>query len=346
VSDSLFLVVLMIATFSASSTLTGLVRRYAVSKRLFDVPNARSMHRTPIPRGGGIAVVVAIVGGTLALSATAWVPSRTAVALLGGVLLLAVIGWVDDHRGVSPYWRLAIQLGAAVWALAWLGGVQHVHVGTHIIRSGPLLNIVAAVGIVWLINLYNFMDGIDGIAGAEAVSVGAVAGALLWWAGDRGLAGASVVTAAASGGFLLWNWSPARIFMGDVGSAVLGYVFATLAVASQNGETLFVWQWVLLLGAFVSDSTVTLVRRALHGDRVYQPHRNHAYQRAVQAGWTHARVSGTVVLINLCLGILMAVAKAYPEARSWAVATAVALVIAMYLWVERQYPMWVSSSPT
>jgi Fuc2NAc and GlcNAc transferase len=209
-----------------------------------------------------------------------------------------------------------------------------------------VLNILAAVGIVWLINLYNFMDGIDGIAGAEAVSVGSVAGALLWLAGDRGLAGASAVIAAASGGFLLWNWSPAKIFMGDVGSAVLGYVFATLAVASENSDALFVWQWAVLLGVFVGDATVTLVRRALHGDRVYQPHKNHAYQRAARAGWTHARVSGTIVVINLCLGSLVAVVRACPEAQSWAVPTAVALMIVLYVWVERRYPMWASSSPT
>jgi Fuc2NAc and GlcNAc transferase len=204
---------------------------------------------------------------------------------------------------------------------------------------------LAAIGIVWLINLYNFMDGIDGIAAAEAVTVGSVAGALLWWAGDRGLAGASAVIAAASGGFLLWNWSPAKIFMGDVGSAVIGYVFAILAIASENSGKLFIWQWVLLLGVFVSDATVTLVRRALHGERVYQPHKRHAYQRAVQAGWTHARVSGTIVLINLCLGLLVTVGTAYPEARSWAGAAAAAIVIALYLWVERRYPMWWSSSP-
>ncbi len=253
---------------------------------------------------------------------------------------------MDDRWGVRPYWRLAVQLGAAVWALAWLGGLQHVHLGTYVLRSGLLLNIVAAVSIVWLINLYNFMDGIDGIAAAEAVSVGSVAGALLWWAGDQGLAGISFVIAAASGGFLVWNWSPARIFMGDVGSAVLGYVFATLAVASENSDTLLIWQWVLLLGVFVTDATATLVRRALHGDRVYQPHKNHAYQRAVQAGWTHARVSGTIVLINLCLGILVAVGAAYPEAQSWSGATGVALVIVLYLWVERRYPMRASSLPT
>jgi Fuc2NAc and GlcNAc transferase len=208
-----------------------------------------------------------------------------------------------------------------------------------------LLNVLAAIGIVWLINLYNFMDGIDGIAAAEAVSVGSMAGALLWWAGDRGLAGASVVIAAASGGFMLWNWSPAKIFMGDVGSAVLGYVFATLAIASEDSEKLFIWQWVLLLGVFVGDATVTLVRRALHGERVHHPHRHHAYQRAVQAGWTHARVSGAIVLINLCLGILVAVGQVDPQAQSWAGATAAALVTALYLWVERRHPMWASSSP-
>jgi Fuc2NAc and GlcNAc transferase len=224
--------------------------------------------------------------------------------------------------------------------------MQHVHIGTHIFGSGLLLNGLAAIGIVWLINLYNFMDGIDGIAAAEAVTVGSVAGALLWWAGDRGLAGVSVVVAAASGGFLVWNWSPARIFMGDVGSAVLGYMFATVAVASENRDTLLIWQWVLLLGVFVSDATITLVRRAFHGDRVHQPHKRHAYQRAVQAGWTHARVSGTIVLINLFLGIVVAIAKAYPGRQFWAGAAAVALLILLYLWVERRFPMWASSSPT
>jgi glycosyltransferase WbpL len=344
VSGSLYLVVVIVATFCVSSALTRLVLRYTISENIMDVPNPRSMHRTPIPRGGGIAIVVGILGGTVALTVSGWLPSRTAIALSGGALLLAGIGWMDDRWGVRPYWRLAVQLGAAVWALVWLGGVQHVHLGAHVFQSGLLLNIAAAVGIVWLINLYNFMDGIDGIAAAEAVSVGSVAGALLWWAGDRGLAGVSAVIAAASGGFLLWNWSPAKIFMGDVGSGVLGYVFAALAIASDNSERLFIWQWVLLLGVFVGDATLTLVRRALHSDRVYQAHKQHAYQRAVQAGSTQASVVGAIVLINLCLGSLVAVGEAYPEAQPWVVAAAAALVIALYLWVEWRNPMWASSS--
>ncbi len=167
-------------------------------------------------------MVAGIVGGTAALTASGWVPSRTAIALSGGALLLAGIGWMDDRRGVRHYWRVVAQLGAAVWALVWLRGVQHVHLGTHELQSGLLLNIVAAVGIVWLINLYNFMDGIDGIAAAEAVSVGSVAGALLWSIGDPGLAGVSLVIAAASGGFLVWKWSPANICLDKVGARLLG----------------------------------------------------------------------------------------------------------------------------
>ncbi|HEU0080065.1 MAG TPA: hypothetical protein VFQ76_20630, partial [Longimicrobiaceae bacterium] len=200
--------------------------------------------------------------------------------------------------------------------------------------------LLAVVALVWLTNLYNFLDGIDGIAGGEAVAVGGVGGALLWAAGERGLAAVALVAAAAGAGFLVWNWQPARIFMGDVGSGFLGFLFGALAVASERVEGPPALVWILLLGVFVVDATLTLLRRAGRGERLHEAHRRHAYQRAVQSGLSHARVAGAVLAIDALLAALGAAAWLRP---AWALpgfAAGAAVLLLAYAGVERRRPMF------
>jgi Fuc2NAc and GlcNAc transferase len=145
--------------------------------------------------------------------------------------------------------------------------------------------------------------------------------------------------AAASGGFLAWNWAPAKIFMGDVGSGLLGFLFGTLAVASERAGGVPLLLWVLLLGVFVFDATVTLLRRVVRGERWYDAHRSHAYQRAVRAGWTHARVSSAVLLLTAVLGGLAAAASRRPGLALPGFLAGMALLAVVYLFVERRNPM-------
>jgi Fuc2NAc and GlcNAc transferase len=198
---------------------------------------------------------------------------------------------------------------------------------------------LGVVGIVWAINLYNFVDGIDGLAAGEAVTTGVIGGLILLAMNQVGLAMVSLLIAAASAGFLPLNWAPAKLFMGDVGSGMLGYLFAVLAIASENAGAVPLLIWVLLLGAFVFDATVTLCRRIMHGEKWYHAHHSHAYQRMVQAGRSHAQVSATVLLINLVLALLAIVAWLRPTFFLIAIGAGAVLLSIIYLTVERIRPM-------
>ncbi|NLG84312.1 MAG: glycosyltransferase family 4 protein [Firmicutes bacterium] len=322
------LAVVVIVAGLLSWGLTGLVRRYAIRRGILDIPNARSSHLVATPRGGGLAMVVVFLASLLLSALRGAVGAKTAIALICGGLLVAGVGWLDDRRGLPPLPRAVVQGLAALWALGWLGGLPSLDLGVTRLFLGPVGFLLGLVGIVWCINLYNFMDGIDGLAGVEAVTVAGTAALLLAGrkvglfpaAGATGtvmeaagiaLVGAVLVPAAA--GFLIWNWPPAKIFMGDVGSGFLGFTFGALAVASENSGALPLLVWVLLLGVFVVDATATLLRRIRRGERWTEAHRTHAYQLAVQAGWTHKQVTLAVLGINLLLGLAAAAACLWPR---------------------------------
>jgi Fuc2NAc and GlcNAc transferase len=189
---------------------------------------------------------------------------------------------------------------AATFAVLILGGFTEFRVGDQLLDLGWMGSAVAVLGIAAFLNFFNFMDGIDGIACSEAVFICTV-GALLVNAvgGGSNLVAASICTAAACLGFLPWNWPPARIFRGDTGSGFLGYVIAVLAVAAEPSKA-GVLPWVILAGVFVADATVTIVRRLLRNERIYQAHRSHAYQWSAQRWNSHALVTIGVIAAN-CL---------------------------------------------
>ncbi len=326
---------LALAAMAASWALTGWVRYYALRESMVDLPNPRGSHSAPTPRGGGLAIAITALGGIALAGALGWVPGPPAIALVGGGLLVAGIGWVDDRRDVSRSVRLAVHFVAAGWALWWLGGFPAFETGFGPVPLGRAGSAVAILGIAWATNCYNFMDGIDGLAGGEAVSVGLLGALLLVAGGHPDLAIVPLLIAAASAGFMGWNWPPARIFMGDVGSGLLGFLFGTLAVASERSSALPVLAWVVLLGVFAFDATATLMRRVLASEVWYQAHRSHAYQRAVQSGWTHAQVTGTVLLINLGLAALVWIGWRWPVIRLPAGLIALAGLAILFLSVRR-----------
>lgn len=297
-----------------------LLRRAA----MLDRPNARSSHTTPTPRGGGLAVGAAIVVAWGLLMQLGAAPGRLA-AVLAGAVLLAAVSWFDDLRGLSPAARLAAQavaVGLGMWALAPTGAVFQGWL------DGWLD--VAAAGLLWLwfVNLFNFMDGIDGLAGAEAAAIGL---GLALFAGfgagyDPGLAALSGAIAAAALGFLVWNWAPARIFLGDVGSVPLGYLLGfLLLIAAARGH----WKIALILPLyFLADATITLLRRLARGERVWRPHREHFYQRAVRRGLGHAEVARRVIAADL---VLVACGWAAENGWGWAALAASVAVVAVLL---------------
>jgi Fuc2NAc and GlcNAc transferase len=291
----------LLAVFVISWRLTGAVRRYALSRRLLDVPNERSSHVVATPRGGGVALVLAVLaalpllGG---LGALAW----TAVwGALGAGTLVAAVGFADDHRPMSPRARLAGHFAAAAWALVWLGGMPPVPAFGVLWDLGWVANLLAAVYLVWVLNLTNFMDGIDAIAGVEVVTVCA-AGMVLGLVASGAPVGWQLpgVLAAAALGFLLWNWPPARIFMGDVGSGFVGLMVGFISVEAGWRVPRLFWVWVILLGVFVVDATVTLLRRSARREKILRAHRSHAYQHAARRWRAHKPVALVVGVLNLC----------------------------------------------
>lgn len=284
--------------------LTGSVRHYALRKRILDIPNERSSHTIVTPRGGGLAIVVLFLVGTAVLTVGGLLPVKFMIVLVGGGALIAGVGWLDDQRNISAVLRAVVHLAAAVWALYWLGGMPYLELGVVRLPLHLFGSILAVIGIVWLTNLYNFMDGIDGLAGTEAICVSVVGGFFLAGSGHLNLALVYFMLALSCAGFLIWNWPPAKIFMGDVGSAFLGYTFAVLAVVSENTKAMPLLVWAVLLGVFITDATITLIRRILRGERWYEAHRTHAYQYAVQAGFSHKQVTVAVLVLNLGLGII------------------------------------------
>ncbi|MGH7604139.1 MAG: MraY family glycosyltransferase [Gemmatimonadaceae bacterium] len=323
------------------------VRNYALKRQLLDVPNARSAHSVPLPRGGGLAIVAVVLFGIVVSMALGSISLRFGLAVVGGGLAVAAVGWIDDHRSVSPVIRAAVQTAAALWAVSVLGGLPRLWVGETTIQLGSFGVVVATLGIVWLTNLYNFMDGIDGLAGVNAFTVGLAATTLLAVRHNAAYAMLASIIAGASLGFLIWNWAPAQIFMGDVGSGFLGYTFGVLAIGTENSGSVPILIWLLLQGAFIVDATCTLIRRMLRRERWYAAHNSHAYQRAVRSGFTHSAISTAVAIANLVLAVL-----AWTVLRSawllWpACLFATAALGALYLDIERRFPMTTqSASPT
>lgn len=328
-----------IAAVPAGSALTGLARRLALALGMIDVPGVRSSHEHPTPRGAGLAIAGIGLGVTVLAGLAGWLSGPATLALVGGGALIAIVSWLEDWRGVSWRWRVAAQAVAATWALAWLGGFGPLDLGDRTLSLGPTGGIVAFLGIIWGTNFFNFMDGIDGLAGAETVVVGGVGGVLLLAGGEPGLAWVALALAGAAAGFLRHNWTPARVFLGDVGSTYLGFTLCTIAVASANRGSVSMIVWGILLGAFVVDATVTLVRRVLDGYGVCEGHREHAFCRAVRAGWSHAQVTTAVVALDLVLVVLAGIGWRWPSLLIACAAAGLAVLAVAYLWVEVQLPM-------
>ena len=287
------------AVLLVSLLLTWVLRRYALSRSLMDIPNGRSSHSVPTPRGGGVAIVLTYLV-VLVLGALAdWVSWSAAWPLLGSGVLTAVIGFFDDHGHIAARWRLLAHFGAAIWALCWMGGLPTLSLIGVELDLGWFGHVLAALYLVWMLNLYNFMDGIDGIASIEAVCACSGACLVYWLTGHESLMLAPMLLAVAVLGFLYWNFPPARIFMGDAGSGFLGVVIGVLSLQAAWVAPQMLWVWLILLGVFVVDATFTLGRRLLRGDKVYEAHRSHAYQYASRKAGRHLPVTLAVMAINL-----------------------------------------------
>ncbi|MBT3245057.1 MAG: glycosyltransferase family 4 protein [Bacteroidetes bacterium] len=295
----MLLFIFIIVSCLISLILTWCLRLYALRHSMMDIPNERSSHDIPTPRGGGLAIVLTFLLGLFVLKMAGFLPAFLFWALFGSGSWVALIGWMDDRHDIPARVRLIGHFIGAVWALFCLGGLPPLPVFGNLLYLSWIGHILAVFYLVWLLNLYNFMDGINGIAGIEAISV-CIGGVVLLKLASAGntLWVLPMLIVSATMGFLFWNFPVARIFMGDVGSGFMGMVFGILSIWLGWIKPELFWAWIILLGAFIVDASVTLVRRALRAEKVYEAHRSHAYQHAAQI-YGHPPVSLAYGAINL-----------------------------------------------
>ena len=325
---------LVFLAFVASYLCVAGLRRWAEHRHILDMPNERSSHTRPIARGGGLVIVIITLAGLMAY----WLFKQDLhwgmlLIYLPGAILIAVVSWLDDLRSLPNRLRFAAHTIGAILIILGFGYWQTFSIpflGS--LYLGWFGFVITFLWIVGLTNAYNFMDGIDGIAGGQAVVAG------LGWAVLGRLSGQPLTSvlglllAASSLGFLGHNWPPARIFMGDVGSAFLGYTFAVLPTIAGVKDSRLILAGLLLVWPFVFDTAFTFLKRLFKGENVFAAHRSHLYQRLVIVGYSHRFV--TLLYIGLALiGVILAFAWSLRVEGS---AVAICLVIPLLclgLWV-------------
>jgi Fuc2NAc and GlcNAc transferase len=268
-----------VLAFAVSVLITGLLRAYSVRLRLIDIPNQRSSHSVPVPRGGGLAIALVSLLGLFAAWFADLVDARLLVGVGGAGFGIGLVGLLDDRFSIRASVRLLVHILGAAWFMVWCWQLLPAATPGD---SGAMLAgwaILILMGIVSAVNIFNFMDGIDGLGGGQGVFLASTAVWLLSAAGgDESVAVLLSVVVAASVGFLLWNLSAARIFLGDVGSGFLGFILAALPLVGSGYTGIPVATWLILWGVFVADAGTTLIRRIIRRDRWYAAHRSHAYQ--------------------------------------------------------------------
>ncbi len=336
---NLLIVVVMAVAALAISTL--FTRRFCHPDSvvyILDHPNERSLHDRPVPRGGGLAILIAL--GVCGAAAAFFYPARGLAGMGLAVLIVAVVSFIDDRHSVTPAGRLVAHVAASA-AIVYSGYFLH---GLEIPGMSwnwpPIAGaMLSAVFIVWMINLYNFMDGMDGFAGGMAVFGFGTFAVMGWTAGHDAFLAVSLIIAAASAGFLFFNFPPARIFMGDVGSSTLGLLAATLSLWGARDGVFPFWIALLVFSPFIVDATVTLFRRLLRGDKIWQAHKTHFYQRLVQAGWGHRKT----VLFEYAIMLGCAVTSLWSTRASIYIQVG---IVAGWTAVYLGFFSWVSRLPT
>ena len=305
-----------IGLFLFSSILTYGIRLYANKKSILDIPNERSSHTIPTPRGGGLAI---ILGFFLALFIFKDEIDDRLFYSLFCVVPIVIVSLIDDIKPISSLIRALTQSFSAILALYFLGGVGEIDFILFSI-DGVLANILAFISIFWVTNLYNFLDGIDGYASIQTITMGI--GLYVFFSNPLGLAIISL-----SLGFLIFNWDKASIFMGDVGSASLGFIFSIFIFYDTSNANIFIW--LILLSLFWVDATITLIRRFINREKFTQAHKKHAYQRLVQYGYRHSQVVSKALIFNLIFLFLLYILPIF-----WVFILNILSLISIYFWIE------------
>ena len=281
--------------FTGVLSYVGCARSLALAKKsgMIALPGERQSHLAATPTGGGLGLIFSIVVTTLCLELILFLPDFWWQNMLPGVVLLTMVGWRDDKYPVPSLLRLFIQLAVSMWLIGF-GWVEF-----------SLKDIVYLAGVIlsmtWLMNVYNFMDGSNGMAGFQGVFAGVMMAVLFQLGGEFTMALIALSVAAACAGFLPLNFPNARVFMGDVSSVPLGFIFASLTVYGVQTGSLSLTVSILIMSVFLVDATLTLLSRVFRGERWYTAHARHVYQRLIARGWSHFRVLVVYQAINVFL---------------------------------------------
>jgi Fuc2NAc and GlcNAc transferase len=283
------IILLFICLGFLSFALTYFIRLFALKNKIVSIPNERSLHDIPTPHGGGLAIVISWYVGISILFFFSKIDKNLYFALLSGAIL-TLVSLIDDLRGLKPFIRLIFHFITSIIAFVLLGGLRQLVIPGIQMNYLFLVYPLAIIGMVWFINLFNFMDGVDGFASLEAITICFV---LFLLSGSI----INLLLLACVSGF--WNLPKAKIFMGDVGSTQLGFILVVLGIYFHNTYQFSILNWIMLTSPFWFDATLTLYRRWRNGEKLGEAHRKHAYQRIVQAGFSHLKVNVYLLIINL-----------------------------------------------
>jgi Fuc2NAc and GlcNAc transferase len=315
---------------SGSYIMTWIFKHISQKKKILDIPNERSSHTIPTPRGGGLAIVIAWYIGISVLFVMGLISRNLYFALLSG-LLLACTSLVDDVINLKPSIRMVAQIITVLVAFISLQGIQPVPVFGKDIFPTFILYAITIIGMVWFINLFNFLDGIDGYASVEAITLVL---AYYLFTGHY----INLILIASVLGFLIWNWPKAKIFMGDVGSTQLGFIIVVLGVYFHNENKLSIIYWLILSAPFWFDATLTLFRRWRNKEKLSQAHRKHIYQRLVQSGFSHLNVDIFLILLNTLLTILVFICIKYNMPQIVLLVLTLSLMYIITLYADKRKP--------
>lgn len=321
-------VLISVGLLFLSFILTFYIKQIATRLSVIDIPNERSSHKTPTPRGGGLAIVISWYIGITMLFYFNLIESYLFYALLSGIIL-AIVSLIDDVIDLPPVVRLLAQITTAVTAFILLNGIGPIQILGFAMNINFIVYPVVIIGMVWFINLYNFLDGIDGYVSIETILVSAI---VFLFSGNNIL----LILIACVFGFLIWNWPKAKIFMGDVGSTQLGFILVVLGIYFHNQQQFSILQWFILTSPFWFDATFTLFRRWRNKEKLSQAHKKHAYQRIVQAGFSHLRTDLWLVIINVFILALVYGAFYLPKFDLLFLLTAILFLYGIVRWVDQR----------
>lgn len=302
-----FITIASVISIALSWLFVGRLKDYLLARNIVDTPNERTLHQGIIPRGGGLVIVLFLIAsGSLAV--LLFPLKKVMMILLTSIFAWSLLSWMDDKMDLSSTTRFCHQTLIALFIVFALSPISELVVSPSMsFQLSGMAYFFTVLWIVWMANLYNFMDGMDGLAASQGIIAGITLAVWFYQAQAYAISFLCMILSASTYGFLLWNWAPAKIFMGDVGSVTLGGLFATLAVVGVSYFDMPFISFGILFSVFIFDATITLIRRAINREKLWQAHRSHFYQRAAQCGFKHQHIVMIMILLMLTMSILASI---------------------------------------